>query len=172
MRRIKAGEGEEPISGFLQTIGDRAALEPSLAQEGLSAGFDLCRGVGLDHVAAVFGQLVVEGLRRMGQEVAVLMNRAALNRQLLAPERGQRSFQTQGAVHDHELGPLQAARIEVVEEMAPGGRALPAHVSYGRQNLLTIAAHALLDRLRRNRLPGKGWLPAPKCSRPSGPAES
>ena len=32
----QAGEGEQPVTRFLQTVGDRPALEPPLAQEGLA----------------------------------------------------------------------------------------------------------------------------------------
>ena len=53
----------------------------------------------------------------MGQEVAVLVNRAALNRQVLAPERHERGLQPWGAIDDHEFGPLQAAGIEVFEKL-------------------------------------------------------
>jgi len=72
----------------------------------------------------------------MGQEVAVLVNRAALDRQILAPQRHERGFQARGAVardarlwrDDHELRSFQAALVEVIQELAPGGRALAAHV--------------------------------------------
>jgi len=53
----------------------------------------------------------------MGQEVAVLVNRAALDRQALAPERHQCSLQSRGAVDDHEFGPLQAAGVEIIKEL-------------------------------------------------------
>ena len=81
-------------------------------------------------------------LRRMGQEVAVFVNRAALDRQVLAPQRQERSLEARGAVDDHELWSFQAARIEVVKEVAPGSRALPAHIPDGQQYLLPVAAYA------------------------------
>jgi hypothetical protein len=52
-----------------------------------------CGGVSLDHVAIVLGQLVVEVLWGMRQEVAMLVNRAALDRQVLAPQRHEGGFQ-------------------------------------------------------------------------------
>jgi hypothetical protein len=45
----------------------------------------------------------------------VLVNGASLVRQLVIPERHQRGFQARSAVDDHELGPFQAAGIEVGE---------------------------------------------------------
>lgn len=72
-------EGEEPVAGFLQAVGDRTMLQPLFADEGLAPGFDLlvCRRV--DHVVVVGGDLLVEALGRMGQQVAVLVNCAALH---------------------------------------------------------------------------------------------
>jgi len=60
-----------------------------------------------------------------------LPNRAALDRQGFTPQRDERGLKPRGAVDEHELGPLQAARVEVVEELAPGCRALAAHISDG-----------------------------------------
>ena len=36
--RRQSREGEQPIAGFLQAVGDGAVLEPPLADEGLAAG--------------------------------------------------------------------------------------------------------------------------------------
>jgi hypothetical protein len=63
-------------------------------------------------------------------------------RQVLAPQVNECGLQPRGAVYDHEFGPFQAAGIEIVEELAPGGRALAAHVPDGKQHLLAVAAHA------------------------------
>jgi hypothetical protein len=41
-----------------------------------------------------------------------------------------------------EVGALQAACVQIVEELAPGRGALAAHVPDGKQHLLAIAAHA------------------------------
>ena len=87
LRRIEAGEGEEPVCCFLQAVGHRPALEPPLAQEGFAAHLDLGRGVGVDHVPVVLGQLVVHVFRGMGQEVAVLVNRASAGSQLFGPTK-------------------------------------------------------------------------------------
>jgi hypothetical protein len=37
LARRQAGEGEQPVAGFLQAVGDGAVLEPPLADEGLAA---------------------------------------------------------------------------------------------------------------------------------------
>jgi hypothetical protein len=63
LRRVEAGEGEEPVAGFFQAVGGRAALEALVAQEGLATRFDLGRGVGVDHVAIILGQLVLHVFR-------------------------------------------------------------------------------------------------------------
>ena len=72
---------------------------------------DLGLRLGVDHVPVVLGQLVVQVLGRMGEQVAVLMNRAALDRQLLAPQGHERGFQDRGAVHDDELGPRHTSGV-------------------------------------------------------------
>ena len=56
-------------------------------------GFDLGSGVGADHVAVVFGRLVVHVLGGVGETVAVLVHRASLDRQLFAPERDEGGLQ-------------------------------------------------------------------------------
>jgi len=58
----------------------------------------------------------------MGQQVAMLVNRAALDRQFVAPQRQQRGFQTRRAIDDDKLGPLQAALIQIIEELSPWSR--------------------------------------------------
>ena len=79
----------QPVSrqsqGFLEAIGDGPALQAPLAEKRLAPLPDRSRGVGVDHVPVAFGQLVVHVLRGMSQKVAVLVNRAALDRQILAP---------------------------------------------------------------------------------------
>ena len=50
-----------------------------------------------------------------------------------------RSFQAEGAIDDHELGPLQAAGIENGEELAPGRRAFASDVANGKQQLSPAA---------------------------------
>jgi hypothetical protein len=103
----------------------------------------------------------------------VLVNRAALDRQILAPERHERGLQPRGAIDDHEFGAFQPAGIKVIEELAPGGRALPAVrrekgpldrflirlTPDGKQNLLTIAAHA--DRCQNRYVRGFPVKPRP-----------
>ena len=91
-------------------------LEPPLAQEGFcGASRSRPRFVGVDHVPVVLGQLVVHVFRGMGQEVAVLVNRAALDRQLFAPQGNERGFQARGTIDDHELGSLSGRGVEIVE---------------------------------------------------------
>lgn len=100
-----------------------------------------CRRFGIDHVAIVVTQLLVHMLRGMGWQVAVLVNGAALDRQLVSPKRDERGLEPGCPVNDDELGPFQPARIEIVEELAPRGGALPAHIPDGKQYLLAVAPH-------------------------------
>ena len=54
----------------------------------------------------------------MGEQVAVLVHGAALDRQFRPPERHERGLEPRRAVDDHELRPLQTPGIEVGEECA------------------------------------------------------
>ena len=61
------GEGEEPVAGFLQAVGNRAVFEPPLADEGLAAGFDLLGRVRVDHVVVVGAESPRAGARGHGR---------------------------------------------------------------------------------------------------------
>src|SRR5712672_232769 len=54
-------------------------LEPPFADEGLAARFDLLRRRGVDHVVVIRGDLVMQALGGMGEQVPVLVDRAALD---------------------------------------------------------------------------------------------
>ena len=68
----------------------------------------------------------------MGQKVAMLVNGAALDGQVVTPERHERGLQAWGAIDDHELGLFQPALIQIIEELAPCCGALAAR-SAGKQ---------------------------------------
>jgi hypothetical protein len=85
MARREAGEGEEAIAGFLQAVGDGAMTQPPPADEGLTAGLDFFGRGGVDHVGVIGGDLVVQALGRVREEVPVLMT--PLNRHAV-PDRG------------------------------------------------------------------------------------
>src|ERR1700720_3713298 len=80
LARRQSCEGEQPIAGFLQAVGDGAVLEPPLADEGLATGFNLLARGGVDHVGVVGGDLLVQALGGVREEIAMLVNRAALDR--------------------------------------------------------------------------------------------
>lgn len=61
----------------------------------------------------------------MAQMIAVLVNRASLDRQVLALQRNERFWRT---VDDHQIGSLQATRVDVFGELAPRRRALSVNV--------------------------------------------
>jgi hypothetical protein len=121
LARGQPREGEEPIAGFLQAVDDSFVLEPPFAHEGLASCRDLLAGRRVDHIVVVGGDLLVQALGRVGQEVAMLVDRAALDRQAV-PHRGDRGLEPGRAVDDQELGPPQAAGNEIVEYRAPGGK--------------------------------------------------
>jgi ABC-type glutathione transport system ATPase component len=50
----------------------------------------------------------------MGQQIPVLVNRASLDRHTV-PNGGNRLLQPRSAVHNEELGPVQAAVDEIVD---------------------------------------------------------
>src|SRR5947207_10801290 len=115
----KAREGEETVACLLQAVRHRFALEPPLAQEGLAASGDL-RGRGsVDHVGVIGGDLVVQALGRVRQQVAMLVHGTSLHRHSL-PDRGDGLLQPRRPVNDEELGPPQPTLDEVVEDRAPG----------------------------------------------------
>ena len=102
------GEGEEPITGLLEAVGHRLAFEPPFADEGPPARLDFRRRGGVDHVVVVGRDLLMQPLGCVGEQVAVLVDRAALGRHV-APEGGQRLLQPGPAVDNQKLW-LGAAR--------------------------------------------------------------
>src|ERR1700756_5955682 len=86
------GEGEQPVTGLLEAVGYRLAFEPPFAQEGSAALFDLGRQGGVDHVVVVGRNLVMQPRGRVGQQIAMLVDGAALGR-YIAPQSGQRLLQ-------------------------------------------------------------------------------
>src|SRR6516165_5310897 len=99
---------------------------------------------GVDHVVVVGGDLVVQPLGRVGQQVALLVNGAALGWHI-APERGQRLFQPGSAVDNQQLWPAQPALDQIVENHAPSLAGLATHVLDGQQHLVAVLAHAEHD---------------------------
>ena len=97
--------------------------------------------VGGDHVAVIFSERVLHMLWM----VAMRVNRAALDRQALAPQRDQRRLQPVRAIHDRKFGPLEATRIEVIKELAPGSCALSTR-SAGNAPLAPFPIRFTLDR--------------------------
>lgn len=69
------------------------------------------------------------------------MNRAARDRQRLAPELDKCGLETGGTVSKDKLWLFQTACIEIAEEHAPRGLAFPAYILDGQQHLLPVSAH-------------------------------
>src|SRR5436190_24206888 len=116
----------KPITGFLEAVGHRLAFEPPFAEEGTSALPDFRSLGGVDHVVVIGRDLLMQPLRRVGEQVAMLVDRAALGRHV-APERSQRLLQPAAAVNNQELWLAQAALDEIVEDGAPRLAGLAPH---------------------------------------------
>ena len=127
----KAREREEVLAGFFEAGGNGWALQPPFPEEGLTTGFNLLGRLGVDHVGVTIGEFFVQALRRMSQEVAMLMHRAALDRDV-GPERRQGGVEAGSAVHDHQVRGLQAPLGEIVEQRPPSRLAFSAHVFRGQ----------------------------------------
>src|SRR6202171_4408821 len=80
LARRQANEGEQAFSSLFQAVGDGAVLEPPFADEGLAADLYLlgCRRV--DHVIVIRGDLVMQALGGVREQVSVLVKRAASHR--------------------------------------------------------------------------------------------
>ncbi len=76
----------------------------------------------------------------MGQQVAVLVDRTALERHVV-PQRCDRLLQAGRAINDQQFGRCQAPGHQVIQESAPGCLAFATHVAQGKQHLLAVAAN-------------------------------
>jgi hypothetical protein len=112
-------EREEPVAGFLQAGGDGFALVAPFADEGLAPLLDGLWTVRIDNVGIVGRNLLGEPFRCVRDQVPELVHRAALQGQS-GPQRDERLLQSGRAVDDGELGRLEAAPCQVVENAAPG----------------------------------------------------
>src|SRR5262249_62250033 len=82
-------------------------LESPLAYESLAARVDLLPGRGINHVGVVRCDLLMQALRRVRQQVSMLVNRTPLHR-YAAPHGGDRCVEPGGAVDNEELRSPQA----------------------------------------------------------------
>ena len=95
----------------------------------------------------------MQPLRRMGEQIAMLVHGAAWNSHV-GPQRRQRLFEARRAVDDDQLRRRQSAPDEIVEQRAPSRLALAAHGLDREQHFLAVRAHAERDEQRdRGRLP-------------------
>src|SRR5439155_2217892 len=90
-------------------------LSRPFADESPSPLLDFRSRGGVDHVVVIGRDRLMQPLRRVGEQVAVLVDRAALGRHV-APEPGQRLLQPAAAVNNQELWLAQAALDEIVED--------------------------------------------------------
>ena len=136
-----AQEGEQALAGFLQACRDRPAAELPFGQEGLAPGHDLRGRLGVHHVVEVGLDLVMQVFRGVGQEVALLVDGAALDRHVV-PQARERRLEAPAAVGDHQLRLGHATGQQIVEHGSPGGFTLTAHVLDREHHLLAVAADA------------------------------
>ena len=93
---------EGSMAGFLQAVGDRAVLEPPIANEGLALPLNLLTRCRVDHSVVVGGDLLMQTLGCMRQQIAVFVDGAALHRNTV-PNRSDRILQPRRAIDDEEL---------------------------------------------------------------------
>jgi hypothetical protein len=128
-----------------------------LAQDRLAPSPDAGRGVGADPVSMVLGRLVLHVLRGLHEEVAVLLNRAAPDRKVVAAEHHECGLRSRGALDDDEVGSFQAPGIGVVgvrADRGPGGAAQAARTAPGSRPV------------RQHRTDPPGGHPRPKAGSP------
>src|SRR5271166_5059517 len=86
---------------FHWLIGDRAAFQPPFADERLALRRDLRLRVGVDHIVVIGGDFLVQPVGRVGEKIAMLVHRAALDWHV-APERGKSFLEALRAIDDDE----------------------------------------------------------------------
>jgi hypothetical protein len=86
----------------------------------------------------------MQPLGRVSQQVAMLVDRAALGRHV-APEGGQRLLQPGAAIDNQKLWLAQPALDEIVENRAPCRARLATHILGCQQHFLAVLAHAEHD---------------------------
>src|SRR3984957_4521763 len=101
-------ESEKTIAGFLQAVGHGFVFEPPLADEGLAVLFNLFAGFRVDHFVVVVGDLLMQALWSVREEITVFVHGAPLHRHAI-PNGGDRALKPRAAIDDEELGPPQAA---------------------------------------------------------------
>src|SRR5258707_2220831 len=138
------GKGEEPLTGLLEAVGYCLAFEPPFAHEGAPALLDLCRRGGVDHVVIVGRALLMQPVGCMGEQVAMLVDGAALSRHV-TPQGRQRLLQPGPAIDNQKPWLDQPALDEIVENDAPRLAGLATHVLYRQQHLLAVLTHAEHD---------------------------
>jgi len=84
----------------------------------LAAALDLRRRRSVNHVGIVGSDLLVQTLRRVRQQVPVLMNSAPLYRHAI-PDGGDGLLQSLPAIHDQQLGAARAAADHIIKDAAP-----------------------------------------------------
>ena len=132
-------EGEQPIAGFLQAVGDRAVLDPPFANERFAPSFDFGRRGRVDHVGIVGADFLMQTLGRVREQIAKLMN-GTLHWHAV-PHGGKRLFQSGRAVNDEKRRPLEITLDQIIEHRAPGFGEFAAHILDRKQHLLSVRTH-------------------------------
>jgi hypothetical protein len=83
----------------------------------------------------------MHALRRVRQQISMLMNGTALDRYAV-PNGGNRFLQSRRAVDDQERRPPQTAPDQTIKNGTPSFGRFPAHVLDREQHLLAVGAHA------------------------------
>ena len=70
----QSGEGEQPIAGFLEAVGDTAAFQAPFGEEQPSLAHHLGIGIGVDHVVVVGRDLLVQRLGSVREQISMLVD--------------------------------------------------------------------------------------------------
>ncbi|MGX1350515.1 hypothetical protein AB7M49_004091 [Bradyrhizobium elkanii] len=85
---------------------------------------------GVDYVVVVGRDLLVQALRRMRQQIPVLVDRAALHRHAI-PHSGDGLLKSTCAVDNEEFGTPQTTHDQIIEDRPSGFGAFAAHALDG-----------------------------------------
>ena len=101
----------------------------------------------MHHVVEVGLDLIVQVLRRVGEQVPLLVHATALYRHVV-PQAGEGRLEPFATIDDDQLRLGQAARQQIVKNGPPSGFGLTTHVLDGEHDLLAVAADTEPDQQR------------------------
>ena len=160
-RRVKVNSRSPASSRLSATAGH---FSRHLRRKALRRCFDLGPGLGVDHVAVVLGELVVQRLRRVGEQVAVLVDRAALDRRIR--HSGQRRLEARAPSTMTKSGAFRPRASRSPRNARHAARLSPPMVLIASRIFARPGARRSL-RAPRSPSPSGRSAPSPRCRRGS-----